>query len=229
MIDMFHRFVIGACLLAFAVILSAVVYSLARYAWSKLKGRFRGGHALAMLAFAAVCTWAAQKVVNRVDIVVINSDPTRPTLTANSSRIDIDVTNETQMAYLNFNIHPMVAANANYYLDYRKKGQTNASDWVNFAAFHVNAEYPLPREIPIPWELQSTNYNWVVYTDWVPGPAIVTNGVWHAYWGMSTNRINIIPVNTAIMFDDERITPEATEGDMLQRLFIETTTQETEE
>lgn len=72
------------------------------------------------------------------------------------------------------------------------------------------ADLVLPLEIHI---ANATNYRWMVYTDWTPGPTVQTNGVWHANWALDRRaRRYIIPLRTAVRVDGATIaTPKSKE------------------
>ena len=89
------------------------------------------------------------------------------------------VTNDA--VHVAFTRLPMVPSSATFYLDYCALDGTNeqgvATNW-------VNAKTATFGELEVPFDFafaNATNFNWVAYTDWTPGPAVQTNGVWHAY------------------------------------------------
>lgn len=80
-------------------------------------------------------------------------------------------------------------------IDYRQIDSTNDLDWVNHTTTTF-ADFENPSDLQFP---NATNYNWVVYTTWTPGPSVQTNGVWHAYWGLDRkNGRYLIPVRTCV-------------------------------
>lgn len=86
-------------------------------------------------------------------------------------------------------------ATAPLLIDYRQIDSTNDTDWVNHTTTTF-AEFSNPCDLQFP---AATNYNWIVYTTWTPGPSVQTNGVWHAYWGIDTKRKGyLIPVRTCV-------------------------------
>ena len=96
-------------------------------------------------------------------------------------------------------------SDATMYIDYRPEGSTNDLEWVNFWTGTFASFTPPPIDIPFP---AATGYNWVVYTDWTPGPSVRTNGVWHLIWQTDTNaHRHIIPIRTGIYDNGERLSP----------------------
>ena len=96
---------------------------------------------------------------------------------------------------------------ADFFIDYRVVGSNNDEQWVNlsnttFAAFVVPCDIPFPN---------ATNYDFICWTPWTPGPAVQTNGVWHSYWGKDKKlHTYIIPVQSAVRLDGETIaTPKS--------------------
>ena len=93
----------------------------------------------------------------------------------------------------------IVPDTATFYLDYCALDGTNeqgvATNW-------VNAKTATFGELEVPFDFafaNATNYNWLAYTDWTPGPAVQTNGVWHAYWGVDKKEGRyFIPVRTCV-------------------------------
>ena len=107
------------------------------------------------------------------------------------------VTNDA--VHVAFTRLPMVPDTATFYLDYCALDGTNeqgvATNW-------VNAKTATFGELSVPFDFafaNATNYNWLAYTDWTPGPAVQTNGVWHAYWGVDKKQGRyFIPVRTCV-------------------------------
>lgn len=101
----------------------------------------------------------------------------------------------------------VVPATAPLYISFREVESTNDLDWVvftntTFAAFTV----PCDMEYPA-----ATNYDWICYTTWTPGPSVQTNGVWHSYWGRDKKlHTHIIPIRSAVRVDGEiKATPKS--------------------
>lgn len=112
------------------------------------------------------------------------------------------VTND--YVYINFT-RRIVPDSAKVYIDYYPVGSTNiAEECVTHLATYFS-DLTLPH---IVYMQAATNYNWLVYTDWTPGPAVVTNGVWHTYW--MTDRDDgetIVPVRSIVIEGGKRILP----------------------
>lgn len=86
-------------------------------------------------------------------------------------------------------------ANAPLLIDRRPISSTNDLEWVNFTNTTFSA-FNQPQTIAFQ---SATNFNWVVYTTWTPGPYVKTNGVWHAYWGVDKKTgTHLIPVRTCV-------------------------------
>lgn len=110
--------------------------------------------------------------------------------------------------FVHVNFTRIVApATAPFYISFRPVDSTNDLDWVDytnttFAAFSVPADIPYPA---------ATNYDWICYTTWTPGPSVQTNGVWHSYWGLDRKlHIHFVPIRSAIRVDGETIaTPKS--------------------
>ena len=103
------------------------------------------------------------------------------------------ITNDTvHVAYLKL---PIVPSSANLIVERRQVDHTNDTDWVQ----HLSTTFG---DSPSPFDIfygNATNYDWIVYTDWTPGPTVVTNGVWHTWWGEDRQgRKTIIPVRAAV-------------------------------
>lgn len=98
---------------------------------------------------------------------------------------------------------------AHVFVDYRQIDQTNDTDWATLID-STFAEFTVPTNVPF---ANATNYDWMAYTTWTPGPAVLTNGVWHATWGLDRRgRFYLIPVRTAVRVDHETIaTPKSRE------------------
>ena len=103
----------------------------------------------------------------------------------------------------------VVPDSAGLFIDRREVSSTNDADWVTHLATTF-AQFQVPQDVPF---TAATNWNWAVYTDWTPGPAVETNGVWHAMFGLDrkTGR-HVIPVRACIRVDADVIaTPKSKE------------------
>lgn len=98
---------------------------------------------------------------------------------------------------------------AHVFVDYRQLDMTNDTDWATLID-STFAEFSVPADIPF---ANATNYDWMVYTTWTPGPAVQTNGVWHAMWGLDKRgKFYLIPIRTAVRVDGNTIaTPKSRE------------------
>ena len=119
------------------------------------------------------------------------------------------VTNDA--VHVAFTRLPMVPSSATFYLDYCALDGTNSA---GVATNWVNAKTATFADLTVPFDFAfaaATNYNWMAYTDWTPGPAVQTNGVWHAYWGVDKKQGRyFIPVRTCVRDGGEVIaTPKS--------------------
>lgn len=98
---------------------------------------------------------------------------------------------------------------AHVFVDYRQVDMTNDTDWATLID-STFAEFSVPTNVPF---ANATNYDWMVYTTWTPGPSVLTNGVWHAMWGLDKRgKRYLIPIRTAVRVDGEVIaTPKSRE------------------
>lgn len=104
----------------------------------------------------------------------------------------------------------VIPATANLYVYRREISSTNVADWIEHLASTVGAFDP-PQDLAFP---AATNYNWMVFSDWTPGPSVETNGVWHAYWGNDQRRHErLIPVRTTIIVNGEIIATPKSKAD----------------
>ena len=99
---------------------------------------------------------------------------------------------------------------ANLYIYRRQVDSTNDVDWTEHLATTIG-EFNPPHDIVYP---ASTNFNWMVFSDWTPGPAVETNGVWHAYWGLDQQRHEkLIPIRTAVRVNSTVIATPKSKSD----------------
>ncbi len=106
--------------------------------------------------------------------------------------------------YVDFTTHPIVPPSANFYGEYRELAATNETDWVEIVNTTIG-DFSPPQSIAFP---NATNYNWRFYTDWTPGPSVVTNGVLHVNWGVpvtpqSPDTVIGLPVRTELELQKE--------------------------
>lgn len=93
-------------------------------------------------------------------------------------------------------------SSAEVYLDYRPEGSTNDADWVTLAHSTL-ADFPNPAEFTFP---DATNYEWLVYTAWTPGPAVHTNGVWQTDWTSAARQdapdaLSVVPIRAEVVVE----------------------------
>lgn len=89
----------------------------------------------------------------------------------------------------------------------RECGDTNDENWVAQFVSTVG-ESPSPVMIDFP---AATNFDWIVFTTWQPGPSVQTNGVLHSAWRGVPGPLNVrifgVPVRTRIIEDGTTIAP----------------------
>lgn len=136
-----------------------------RAAWRGL-GRRRGVSA-ALAAFAVVATICAQK-------------PSGPAITVDALLRDAGcyatndvfhaaVSNAPAYAAIDFSACPMLVYA-------RERGQTNAADWAELTPRRTFSELPADYAI-----VNATNYNYLVYLNYVPPSPVHTNGVFELH------------------------------------------------
>ncbi len=111
------------------------------------------------------------------------------------------VTND--YVYVDFTTQ-VVPSSANFYGEYRELEKTNATDWVEFVNTTIG-DFAPPQAIAFD---NATNFNFRFYTDWTPGPSVVTNGVLHVNWGVPIvapppDSVIGLPVRTEINLEEE--------------------------
>lgn len=108
----------------------------------------------------------------------------------------------------------VIPQTANLFVYRRQIDSTNDIDWVEHLATTIG-EFDQPQDIQF---AAATNFDWIVFSTWTPGPAVETNGVWHAYWGLDQQRHeSLIPVRTMIRVDDEVIATPKSKADSEER------------
>ena len=180
-----------------ALMAAGAVAWLLRNAFAWAVRRIPRGAAVPLAVAAAVCCWAAQKRL----VTYPRTDPTQTYLTDRGSWVDGD------LVHVDFS-RIIVPDSATMYIDRMEIGAEDAR-WVP----HLIAAFG---DIVLPLEFtheNATNYQWIVYTDWTPGPSVQTNGVWHAMWGRDRVRgAYVIPLRTAVRVDGDTIaTPKSRE------------------
>lgn len=162
-----------------------------------VRGKVKGAHLVALALLGGICALYAGR---KGRITYPYTDYEMRYLTDSGSY----VTNDAIHVSFTRIIAP---ATADFFISFRQVDSTNDFDWVvytntTFAAFTVPCDIEYPA---------ATNYDWICYTTWTPGPTVQTNGVWHSYWGRDKKlHTHIIPIRSAIRLDDEIIaTPKS--------------------
>ena len=200
--DVLHMFQAGVMYVGIAMLTCLICYAISWYcrrAFAAVARALRPDELAVFAVLACFLTWAAQKHL----VSYPRTDPTTAYLTDAGSWVDSD----TDIVHIDFR-RIIVPDSAMLYVDRLGLSEDDQS-WENvFAA--TFGETPLPLEITCQ---NATNYRWIVYTDWTPGPAVQTNGVWHANWGLDRRaRKFLIPLRTAVRIDGETIaTPKSKE------------------
>ena len=162
------------------------------------------------VAFVTVCLFAAlyggaKHATGK--ITYPRTDPTLAYLTDKGSYVTND------FVHIDFDRLSVVPSSAMFYLDSCGLAETNAQ---GVATNWVNAKTATFGELSVPFDFafaNATNYNWLAYTDWTPGPAVQTNGVWHAYWGVDKKTGSyFIPVRTCVRDGSEVIATPKSKG-----------------
>ena len=66
-------------------------------------------------------------------------------------------------------------------IERRGVASTNDTDWAEFLRTTF-AAFAVPTDLPC---AGATNWTWIVYADWAPGPSVHTNGILETEWGVS--------------------------------------------
>lgn len=211
-------------LLAVAVVLSAVCLIMAIWphlisAWEKL-GCTRARVLFLLAVTGAVQYGGSKHIIGRVEFPFTDVE----------QRYVHDMGSYVTNDLVHIEYTRVVApATAPLFVDFREISSTNDADWVNLITTTF-ADFPSPQDLEIP---NATNYNFVVYTTWTPGAAVLTNGVWHAYWGLDRKSgLHLIPVRTCVREDGEVLaTPKSRwdNGWPITINFEESSTNTTEE
>ena len=198
MIALYQSGVMYACVSVLAVIAAVSTWWLVRLALRVSVDALRPAEVAVFAVLAGVCCWAAQKRL----VSFPRTDPEQAYLVDRGSYVD----DETSTVHIDFEriIAPDAAV---LYVDRRQRRE--GAEWENYLTTTLG-EFRPPIDIEVP---NATNYNWIVYTDWTPGPSVVTNGVWHAMWGRDRRSgRHAIPIRTAVRVDGRTIaTPKSKE------------------
>ena len=100
-------------------------------------------------------------------------------------------------------------------IERRGVASTNDTDWAEFLRTTF-AAFAVPTDLPC---AGATNWTWIVYADWAPGPSVHTNGILETKWGVSARdaahraeRLAVgVPAQTTVWADGEMLgTPGGT-------------------
>ena len=166
---------------------SALLYPYLRSAWDKATALAR---AVFCGAVVVACLFGGAKHTGSITYPKTDTDVAY--LTDSGSYVTNDA---VHVAFTRI----IVPDTATFYLDYCALDGTNSA---GVATNWVNAKTATFADLTVPFDFAfaaATNYNWLAYTDWTPGPAVQTNGVWHAYWGIDRKQGRyFIPVRTCV-------------------------------
>lgn len=198
-VTIYQHALIYACAFILASILSVALLHVLGGSLMAVRRRITGFRLALFAVLAGVACWAAQKRL----VSFPRTDPTQSYLVDRGSYVD----SETDLVHIDFS-RLIVPDTATMYVDRLDRSDASAQ-WVIFRTVPFG-EVELPLEFTFD---NATNYQWIVYTDWTPGPSVQTNGVWHAMWGRDRQRgAYVIPLRTAVRVDGETIaTPKSRE------------------
>lgn len=126
--------------------------------------------------------------------------------------LDNGSTVEPDAVQLKFTRNLVVPASAWFWLYALDRSYTNQSDWAehSFAVYsnrfaNISATAAADFSVQYP---AATNFNWIGFTDWTPGPVVHTNGVALVNWRSLHDSTNaVVPYRTSIYVDDRRVSP----------------------
>lgn len=198
MIALYQSGVMYACVAVLAVIAAVAMWWIVGRALRVSVAALRPAEVAVFAVLAGVCCWAAQKRL----VSFPRTDPGQAYLVDRGSYVD----DETSTVHIDFE-RIIAPDDAVLYVDRRQRRE--GAEWENYLTTTLG-EFRPPVDIEVP---NATNYNWLVYTDWTPGPSVVTNGVWHAMWGRDQRSgRHAIPIRTAVRVDGRTIaTPKSKE------------------
>lgn len=199
MIGAYQTGVMYACVAALAVVAAVALWWLVGRALRVARAALRPAEVAVFAVLAGVCCWAAQKRL----VSFPRTDPAQAYLIDRGSYVD----SETGVVHIDFD-RIIVPDSAMMFIDRRRR--EDGAEWENMVS-ETFADVPLPYETSFP---DAADWEYVVYTDWTPGPSVQTNGVWHAMWGRDRKSgRHAIPVRTAVRVDGRTIaTPKSREG-----------------
>ena len=198
MIGAYQTGVMYACVAALAVVAAVALWWLVGRALRVARAALRPAEVAVFAVLAGVCCWAAQKRL----VSFPRTDPTQAYLVDRGSYVD----SETGVVHIDFD-RIIVPDSAMMFIDRRRR--EDGAEWENMVS-ETFADVQLPYETSFP---DAADWEYVVYTDWTPGPSVQTNGVWHAMWGRDRKSgRHAIPVRTAVRVDGRTIaTPKSRE------------------
>lgn len=199
MIGAYQTGVMYACVAALAVVAAVALWWLVGRALRVARAALRPAEVAVFAVLAGVCCWAAQKRL----VSFPRTDPAQAYLIDRGSYVD----SETGVVHIDFD-RIIVPDSAMMFIDRRRR--EDGAEWENMVS-ETFADVPLPYETSFP---DAADWEYVVYTDWTPGPSVQTNGVWHAMWGRDRKSgRHAIPLRTAVRVDGRTIaTPKSREG-----------------
>ena len=161
------------------------------------RGKVKGTHLVALALLGAVCMLYGGRKGN---ITYPYTDYEMRYLVDNGSYVASNIVHVAFSRYV-------APASADFFISFRSVDSTNDLDWTVFTNTTFSA-FAVPCDIEYP---AATNYDWICYTTWTPGPTVQTNGVWHSYWGTDKKlHTHLIPIRSAVRVDGETIaTPKS--------------------
>jgi hypothetical protein len=198
--DILMTLALGGLAVSLALFASALLCPYLRSAWRQATALAR---AVFCGAVVVACLFGGAKHTGKITYPKTDAD------VAYLTDAGSYVTNDA--VHVAFTRVPTVPDTATFYLDYCALDGTNAQ---GVATNWVNAKTATFADLSVPFDFafaNATNFNWVAYTDWTPGHAVQTNGVWHAYWGVDKKTGSyFIPVRTCVRADGKVIaTPKS--------------------
>ena len=197
-IDIYQHALVIGCAFALAVLALVAIFHVFGRSLHAVRKALSGRELIVFGVLAGVCCWAAQKRL----VTFPRTDPTQTYLTDRGSYVD----SETGVVHIDFD-RIIVPDSAMMFIDRRRR--EDGAEWENMVS-ETFADVQLPYETSFP---DAADWEYVVYTDWTPGPSVQTNGVWHAMWGRDRKSgRHAIPVRTAVRVDGRTIaTPKSRE------------------
>lgn len=166
-----------------------------------VRGKVKGAHLVALALLGGICALYAGR---KGRITYPYTDYEMRWLTDRGSYVTND------FVHVDFT-RVVVPATAPFFISYRQVDSTNDLDWVVYLDTTF-AQFACPSNVPF---ANATNYDWICYTTWTPGPSVQTNGVWHSYWGRDKKlHTHLIPIRSAVRVDGKTIaTPKSKRED----------------